>query len=94
MKYEFASYLQVDYNDLEREIQQFFGWPDYEIIPAQEWNNDTYHVFDTRLSDWEIPHANRDLEAKNYSFRLSYIMWAMAEKGVIPHGDYLIHVSW
>ena len=108
LKCETKTLIKVDYGDLERFIDKVINnglleevaWRgSYEIVAEQEWNNDESHEINVEKA-WcdKYPVSEYNLkqlaEGKKVSFQLSAIMQLMAEKGIIQHGTYLIHVSW
>lgn len=82
--------------DLETFIREQTGHS-YEIVPNEEWGNDSQHRFtlDGKLDEWNV----KDWEAfkstgeqKNYQLRT--ILDGLCADGKLAAGTYLINVSW
>lgn len=86
----------VNYNNLEQFIKQTTGH-EYEILPNEEWNNDTQHRFlidgkmlDFHQKDWEAFKSTGEQDP----FRLRNIMNGLCADGHLLPGIYVINVSW
>lgn len=44
MKIKCVSYMEVDYNELDKAISKFYGQP-FECVPTEEWSNDSSYNF-------------------------------------------------
>jgi len=101
MRIETKSVHRVDYGDLERKIQEEWGFP-YEMPCDMECGNDTSHEFDgitkaqaiqelqedTRLMEWVQSQGRKQMWGPR-TFLLE-----MVRRDIIPEGDYIITVSW
>lgn len=70
----------------------------YEVVPDQEWSNGEDHSFS--ISEEEYTESDSE-EVQDFieNIGLSFVSPALllselAERGVIPWGNYLIEVSW
>lgn len=96
------TFISVDYNDLEDLIHKTYGIKNYEMIAAEEWNNDSQHRIrikkNEKLYDWDVENfekwksAQTSYEACDISLRL--ILIDMCKQGIIEEGTYLVTVSW
>lgn len=104
MKTEIKTTIHVDYGDLERQMQEVYGFP-YEMACDMEVGNDTSHEFDDinikeaeearddecdaeDLQDWI------DSGGKKQMWGPRFMLLDMVLKGLIPEGDYVVRISW
>ena len=89
------TYLEVDYSDLERFIQEVYNRPDYEVTAAEEWGNDScydFKIYGDIEDDWDKENIR---QFKNGgSCDLYVIMNDMCRNKVIKPGNYLVQVCW
>lgn len=90
----------MDYKELERLIQAEYSQPDFDIVLSEGWRNDTSYETYVHLGD---PMFDPDAveafkttpnDRNENEFVLNDLMLDMAQRGVIPEGDYLIRVMW
>lgn len=99
----------VDYGDLEKKIQEVYGYT-YEMACDIESGNDTSHEFDgitieearrQLLGDEGMaPYNRKDLEewhasnGRKQMWGPRLMMLDMVLRGLIPEGDYVVSISW
>ena len=107
LKCEVVTNIKVEYGDLERFISEVINagmlpevtWRgNYQIVAYQEWGNYESHELDI-TKEWveKYPPGEfelKDLAAGKIMFQLETIMTLMAQKEIIPFGNYLVNVSW
>jgi hypothetical protein len=88
----------LPYNYLDAIIREEYGRPDYNVVEAEEWSNDTEHY--GHVSPDDLDELDRDDLAH---FRAGapgcVVSWAtllsdLAERDIVPDGWYLITVMW
>jgi hypothetical protein len=89
---------EVDYSDFESIVCEHYGIPAFSVVASEETTNDTAITFSTtrapldyqqrKLAEWKA--APEEV----YMYAVWVLAWDLAEAGVIPHGDYVIEVSW
>lgn len=89
--------IEVDYNEVDRVINEFYEIDNYEVIAYEEWSNNESHTFsiEGELSKYQLETVKKLLTTgaiDHYSTR-AYLDYMCAE-GVIERGEYLIKVSW
>lgn len=97
--------IEVDYNDVDRAIDKYFGigygteYPGYESVAVEEWNNyqdkeiqidGILDKYDQEKLDYFL--ANKDKANKHPGVRI--MLNYLASIGEIEKGDYLISVFW
>ena len=45
LKTKRATYIEVEYHDLQQLIREVYKQPDYNVVAEEEWSNDTSHTF-------------------------------------------------
>lgn len=88
--------MRVEYNDLEKLISETYGI-DYEIVPMEEWNNDSEHSYSIKkeeLSKYDQAYLQDFKNGKPRHFILPSIMTDLCNRDIIPEGNYLIGVCW
>lgn len=92
------TYYTLWYQELDKIINEFYGISGYECLDEfDNFKNDMYDVWSTEefldysnedeLDEWLEDPAPTGAHPKA-------LLWDMAEKGHIPHGNYLIHIWW
>lgn len=90
----------VKYGDLERLIEETYGFPEYSIACEEECNNDTALTFDVNAAmKYRSEYDFKDLEEmiatkKTKQWRTGLLMDDMCRRGLIPEGSYVVEVSW
>ncbi len=92
MKTETITVIKVDYSEVERVINEHYGFDSYSIASAEEVGNDV-------SLEWDIDGKVGEYGAKQIANRVeSYYtntyMNDLARQGIIEKGTYLIDVSW
>ena len=92
MKTEIVTVIKVDYSEVEKIINEHYGFGDYSVPGAEECSNDV-------SLEWDIDGKVDDYDAKQITDRKeSYYTHAymndLARQGIIEKGTYLIDVSW
>ena len=103
---EQKTYNCVDSYDLECLIKETFPClADYDIVAANQWNNDScykdsfYKIKNQEYIDSDEINVINNLVLNNIvnvdDWLHPWVIYtALAEKEVLPEGDYLIEVSW
>lgn len=94
------TYNVIDYRDLDELIRKELKLEkmDDTVVASDEMNNDSTHEFnniDGNLDEYEtgsIRYAIRNKCVGVFNTR-NWLNW-LAKVGKIPHGDYLVRVSW
>lgn len=97
LKTEKVTYLEVKYGDLEEFIQEVYNRPDYDILGAQEWGNDSSYDFriDGIVKDYDESFLEEFKTGKHSGdYRLYNIMNDMCRNEIIKPGNYLVQVCW
>ena len=92
------TYIEVDYDDLNREVTAAFGQP-YEFVADQEVGNDSTHTFaGIDGAPIDNDYDRRKFEEFRITGRGTYLARILLNElcrlGRIGPGDYLIKVSW
>ena len=84
----------VDGHIIERLMQKEFGWREYSIVAAEELGNyQRYEVTTEKTHDhWDQETIDALPIEKQWSTRI--YMSELAQRGIIPHGLYIIDTSW
>ena len=99
LKFEVKTQRIVDYNDLDRFINESFPQfkGQYECVPYEEWNNDSSHNIhvEPKISEYNLKDIDEMLTTgKIKSYRTRDLLCYLCERGDLMEGDYLIEVSW
>lgn len=92
-------YFVLDHREVDVLIQTQFNRPDYDCVVEEEWSNDSEHSLVVDLSaaggydDDEREDVERFVNGSG-TCKLVWLLHALAEKQVIPQGNYLIDVCW
>lgn len=79
---------EVGYGDLEEFIRKVYG-KTYEVVPGEEWSNDSAHTFKISkepLDEWCIERFTEFLETGEGSMILRTLLTDMCNKEIIPEG--------
>lgn len=104
MKIKTKTIHHVDYSELERFIQEVYGF-EYEMASDMETSNDTSHEFRVtfveardldnpnspdshRLQDWKSSQGRKQMWGPQL------ILLDLLRQGKIPEGDYVVRISW
>jgi hypothetical protein len=90
----------IDYYDLERLVNETYGFTDWSFVANEECGNDSDHELNS--SDKYVYDGEREELAEwaegddvyGLQYRTDLIVFGLAEKGLIPKGDILVRVSW
>ncbi len=96
MKVKVVSYMEVDYNELDKAISKFYG-QSFECVPTEEWNNDSSYDFDikkAKLSDYDKKKIEEYKSGECPSYIVRTLLVDMCNQGEIEPGHYLIQVCW
>lgn len=71
---------------------------EYEVVPDQEWNNDESHSYSAQQADYSSADRH-DVAAylrgePDAWVSPGQLLSELADRGVIPWGEYIIEVSW
>ncbi len=96
LKFQTEIVNTIEVNDLEKFITETTGHT-YEVVPNEEWNNDSQHRLhvDGDLSeytqkDWD----DFKLTGEQHQYRLQTIMEGLCADGHLEAGVYVVDVSW
>jgi len=94
-----VSYIEVDYGDFENLVAETYGVNNCSFPACEECNNDTSHDYSVSkgetLDDYEKKRLQKFIDndgTKCYTARILFV--DLYNKGLIPHGNYLVQVSW
>jgi len=97
LKYEEKTYKCIDYNDVDKVINDFYK-PDnkFEFLGDMEANNDVYFVFniDGKIDEYEENDLKNFLQGKYVSYMSLILLNDLCRKNLILKGEYLIEASW
>ena len=95
------TYWQMDYDEFNALIREHFHKPDYDVVAEEEWANDSEHTMPIRLdmySNYDRADVQFFMENappwKGWHCSWGNLLTELAERKVIPEGDYLIAVCW
>lgn len=97
MRFCEKTYNVVDYHEVEKAIQDFYGIDEFSVPCDLETSNDTNHSFtiDGKLDQYDLVDlAEFKKELKQTYWRTPLLMNDLCRNDIIPPGDYLISVSW
>jgi len=89
------TFYVMDYDEVDSLIEQHYG-RGYEFLAKEEASNDSTHRFNVngRLSEWDQRDVDKWVQTGSGSYLTSRLLNDLANKGVIPTGNYLIEVCW
>lgn len=98
MKIETKITHHVDYNDLDKAINEFLKkkgcLKTFEFVDVEEMSNDSSKEIDVGEYDWAIPDNDDKESILSGEYNTSDILEWMYEEGEIPLGNYVVKVSW
>jgi hypothetical protein len=90
--------IHVDYNDVDKAINAFYGIKSYEMVAYEELSNDTAVKIDVTadpLTDpWDLKRVAETRAGKPAMWCLRTLLQDMCAAGDILPGQYIISVSW
>jgi len=87
-----ATIIKVDYSEVEKAINEHYGFNDYSLASAEEISNGVSLEWDI---DGEVDdYAAKEVANRTESYYTRAYMNDLARQGIIPTGTYLIDVSW
>ena len=97
-KASFKAICEIDDNDTNRIITEFFlgGEYDskgYEVVPYEEWNNDSSHSFKVEKTELDEEDLNNFKQGKWDHWRTGEILDHLCFVGIIPECELIIKVS-
>jgi len=100
LKCEVVSHFKVDSYDLENFINKIYFAVNKEIsfylVSDMEWSNDSTHTFSVQKEPWDAylqGKMDKFLIGRG-SYSLRVILTDLANRDLIPEGNYLITVCW
>jgi hypothetical protein len=97
----------LEYQDLDNLVRKHMGAKNYECVAAEEWNNDSIHLFQNVVPlteraakssydrEYDVPEVEKFIETKGKSrCSVNNVLSYLCEKKVIDKGNYLIESSW
>jgi hypothetical protein len=89
-------FFEVDYNDLDQFISDFYGVY-YEFVADQECSNDSQHTFNIKkekLAEYDQNKLNEFVNGKSRTYIARILLADLCNKDIIEPGKYLIKVCW
>ncbi len=83
---------KVDYNEVERVIEEHYGFDEYCLPDAEEVGNDVSLEWniDGEVDKWDV----EDIKQRKARYCTQAYMNDLARQGIISKAVYLIDVSW
>jgi hypothetical protein len=99
MKTKTVTVIEVEYNELDKAINEFYGKPSrtFSVVADQELGNDSQKeitVSKEPLDKWDQAKVGAFKNLGAYGFSLGSLLQDMANAGAIEPGTYLIKVCW
>src|SRR4051812_37358556 len=92
--------IDLDYRDvhkLEQLIKEYYVH-EYEIVPQEEWSNDSEHTIDVSKKEEMDEYDAGDIEDFKKSgdggYMIHRLMQDMVNNDVIPAGEYVLNICW
>ena len=94
MKYNFESKTAffVESHDIEKILQNEFGFKEYSIVAAEELGN--YMSLEYRLDGKLDDSDEKHLAEKRNQWSTRIYLNDLVRRGIIPEGMYVIDCSW
>ena len=95
LKCEKKVMISVDYNDLDRFIQDEFNLPNFELVADEELNNDTTKTFNVdaeEMNQKELVGILRGTKSTQYQTR--QLLCQLCFEGKLEAGEYAVNISW
>ena len=97
MRTKVRTVVEVDYADLEQEVEAAYGH-EWSFVADVEGSNDTAHAFDGvhggEISDYDRDELNKFITTGQGQFLARLLLDDLVRTGRIAPGDYLVRVSW
>jgi hypothetical protein len=96
-KFQKSVVFKADYNDIERLIEDHFGFNEYNIACEEEVGNDTSldYDLDGELDEWDHKDIAAMLATKRpKQWRTRTLLNYLVSEKVLEPGQYIIRVSW
>lgn len=91
MKYEETTFKVVDYQEINKLIEDNFGFKEYNMVEIEELMNGIYKLFSIKpANEYDIDYVDK---RKTLHSTRCYLN-VLCTKGVIESGYYLVHISW
>ena len=84
--------IAVDYNDVERIIQNEYGFDEFSIPCNEEKGNDA--TIEIHVNGKVSSYEQEDIELRHQPYMTRTYMNDLARRGLIKKGIYMIDVSW
>jgi len=91
-----VSYFEVDYHDFNKFIKSVYG-QQFEIVADQELGNDSQATFTAKkesLDEYDAEQIETFKATGDGSYLAHTIFTDLANRDLIPEGEYLIEVCW
>jgi len=88
--------IEVDYNDFDRFVSEVYGHS-YEFVADIECDNYSQHSYSVakrELNQWDLAKLNEFNETGQGSGLISVLFTDMANRYILPEGNYIISVFW
>lgn len=90
---------KVSWSDLERLVNDTYGFGgEWDFVANEECGNDSDHSFSTerKLMSFQEESLAKFVAGDPWAlqFDTNTIITDLANRGLIPHGEYLVGVSW
>jgi hypothetical protein len=92
MKVEKIVVLKVEYDEVEKVIQEHYGFDEYSISSAEEVGNDVSLEF--TVNGEVDDYAAKAIAERKDQYHTRDYMNDLARQGIIEKGTYIINVSW
>jgi len=88
------TYFVCDARELEKIVEDTFNMKEYSFVSEEECGNGVQRVYDTEIKyAWQQDEIDK-VNKGNFNYNPSIIMRILAKRGLIPHGKYLVDMSW
>lgn len=98
LKFKEEKIFRVEYNELDRFIQEAYGNKEFSVVSDQEGRNDSSLSFgdisDRELDEYDLEVLDSFKKGKNPGFCTHVILNDLCVRGLIPPGDYIVDVCW
>lgn len=100
MKTTKKTILEVDYNELDKSINEFLKEKgikgEFEVVADEELNNDSQKSFlvDGKEDEFFLKYDLPDIKKGKFSFKTGTILNWMCIEGKIEAGEYIVDICW
>lgn len=99
LKHKVKTIVAIDYNDLDRFLQQHYGFKNYEFVAVEEMSNDSDKEFTgitgTFKHNYQPEKTIAEWKAgKCPGWTTNTLLEMLVRDGHLPAGDILVSVSW